>query len=111
MAKITWLGDEDPSVQSVKMFGKTFVKGEPVTVGEKDRGFDKLKANPMFSFDGKGEVVEAKEPDAPDVEAGTELAALKAELRGLGQEVKGNPSVETLRKRLAEVTAKVDQEA
>lgn len=111
MAKITWLGDEDPSVQSVKLFGKTFVKGEPVSVSEKDRGFDKLKANPMFSFDGKGEVVQAIEPEAPDPEAGTELAAIKAELRDHGQDVRGNISLETARKRLAEVTAKEDKEA
>lgn len=111
MATLTWLGDEDPSKQSVTVFGKTFVKGEAVTMSEKDEGFAKLKANPMFAFNGKGDVVEAVEPEVPDVEAGTELAALKKELRDRGQEVKGNPSVETLRTRLAGLAAKDDKEA
>lgn len=101
MAKFTWLGDEDPSKQSVNMFGVTFVKGESTDFPDKREGLEKLKGNPMFSTDSKAETVEAKEPEAPDVEAGTEKAALKDELRRMGVTVQGNPSLETLRDKLA----------
>jgi len=103
---VTFLGDADPNVQSVSMYGRTYVKGESVSLSEDDPGFDKIVNNPSFSTEKNAEPVASEEPEAPDVEAGTELAALKQELRDRGQDVKGNPSVETLRKRLADAVAK-----
>lgn len=103
MAKFTWLGDEDPSVQSVTVFGVTFVKGEAATVPASKKGaIEKLKANPMFSTEAHPEVVESDEPEATDPEAGTEKAALKAELAERGVVIRGNPSEDTLRNRLAD---------
>lgn len=106
--EITWLGDEDPSVQQISQYGYTFVKGVPTNVPDKDPSMEKFKGNAFFHVKGddKGapEPVESKEPEAPDAEAGTEIGALKAELRRLGHPPKGNPGVETLRKQLAEHT-------
>lgn len=99
MAQVTWLGDADPEKQAIRMYGHEFVKGEPVTVtGE---ALKQLEGNPMFSTAEDAEPVESDEPEAPDPEAGTEKAALKAELRSRGIEVKGNPSLDTLRSKLA----------
>lgn len=106
MAKLTWLGDSDPAAQLITMHGIRFIKGEPVNVSDKD-AFDALKDNPTFSSEGNAEPAEADEP-VNDPEAGTEKAALKTELRKLGEDVKGNPSVETLRGRLAALAAKAD---
>ncbi len=107
MPKVTWLGDEDPSAQVIHQYGHTFVKGEPTNVDAKDAHLEKFKAmEGVFAVDTKADPVEAKEPEVPDVEAGTEKAALKAELRALGEEVKGNPNEDTLRARLAALHAK-----
>jgi hypothetical protein len=107
MARFTWLGDEDPSVQTVTVFGHTFVKGEPATVPEKDKAVVvKLKANPMFSTEANPEVVDSDEPEPADPEAGTEKAALKAKLAEYGVRVQGNPSEDTLRNKLAEAVGK-----
>lgn len=107
MAKFTWLGDEDPSVQSVTVFGVTFVKGEAVSVpGTKKGAIEKLKANPMFSTEAHPDVVDSDEPEAADPEAGTEKAYLKAELAERGVVMRGNPSEDTLRNKLAETVAK-----
>lgn len=107
MASVVWLGDEDPSVQTITEHGVTFVKGEAVTVSDKHAALDKFKGNPMFQVGaGKPEVVESDEPEAPDPEAGTEKAALKEELRERGVSIQGNPSVETLRGKLAEAVKK-----
>jgi hypothetical protein len=107
MAKITWIGDSDPNAQSISQFGYHFVKGEPVDVRDK-KVAGKLATNPLFSTD-KVEAAEADEPDAADLaaraEEGTEKAALKAQLRELGVAVQGNPSVDTLRSKLAEKLA------
>lgn len=109
MAEVTWLGDADPSVQQIEQFGHSFVKGVPTTVPDKDPFMRKLKAMNVFHVKGddKGspEPVPSDEPEAPDPEAGTEIGALKAQLRELGHPPKGNPGVETLRKQLAEHTA------
>ena len=109
MAAVTWLGDEDPSAQRIEQFGHTFVKGVPTDVPDKDPNMRKLKAMSVFHVKGddKGaaEPVDSEEPEPADPEAGTEIGALKAQLRALGHPPKGNPSVETLRKQLAEHTA------
>lgn len=105
----TWLGDEDPHRQLITEGGVRFIKGEPVNVPE-DVKFNgvpwasKIKRNPMFSIEKNTDLIESVEAEQPE-ETGTELAALKTELRSRGQEVKGNPSVETLRGRLAKLTA------
>lgn len=105
MSKLTWIGDSDPDAQMVLIEGVTFVKGEATEV--KDKGlFDALKGNPMFSDDAKAEPVEADQPDADALaaraEEGTEKARLKALLRDKGVSVQGNPSIETLRGKVAE---------
>ena len=101
MAKVTWLGDEDPSAQVVEMFGHTFVKGQSVDVDEKDESFRKFKGNPAFSTEGKAAPIESAEPEPVDTEAGTERAALRAELARRGITMKGNPSEDTMRAKLA----------
>lgn len=107
MAEVTWLGDEDPSVVSIEQFGHTFVKGVPTNVPDKHSQMDRFKGNAFFHVkgadEGKPAPVESKEPAPADAEAGTEVGALKAKLRELGHPPKGNPSVETLRKQLADL--------
>lgn len=107
MGKLTWIGDSDPEAQMVLVEGHTFVKGQPVEVKDKEL-FDALKGNPMFSAEAKADPAEADEPneDAQNARAeeGTEKGALKAQLKALGVSVQGNPSVETLRAKLADAT-------
>lgn len=110
MAKITWLGDEDPSVQEITQYGHTFVKGVATEVPDKHPQMAKFKGSALFSDDAKADVVESEEPTPPDAEAGTEKAALKDALRNRGITVQGNPSEETLRKKLAEAVAKEGEE-
>lgn len=102
----TWLGDEDPQSQLVRMGDLVFVKGQKVSVPAKHEYADMIRDNPTFSTEGKAEVVEAKEPSddelAARAEEGTSKAALKAELRSLGINVQGNPSEDTLRAKLAD---------
>ena len=102
---VTWLGDEDPREQLITEAGIRFIKGEPVKVPV-DHEFGgilwarKFRNNGMFAVDEKAGVIESEEDDQPE-ETGTEKAALKAELKALGEDVRGNPRVETLRDRLA----------
>lgn len=103
----TWLGDEDAQRQSINMFGLTFVKGEAVKVPGDFPQAAKIRNNPMFSVEKDAEIIESEEPEPPDIEAGTELAAAKEEARGLGLEVKGNPKVETVRAQIAAHHAKL----
>ena len=105
-----WLGDSDPQAQIITMNGMTFIKGQPVKVEENDAAYDQIVGNPTFSVDSsKPQVTPAAEPtedeQAEAAERGTEKAALKAELARLGYQAKGNPSEDTLRAKLAELTA------
>ena len=107
--KATWLGDEDPQAQMIHIGDLRFIKGEAVDVPSDHEHAEMLKTNPMFATGAdKAEVVEADEPTDEEMAAradeGTERGALKAQLRALGHDVKGNPSVETLRNRLVEAT-------
>jgi len=107
--KATWLGDEDPQAQLVRMGDLAFVKGQSVSVPKDHPMADAIRHNPTFAVDAaKADVVDAKEPDEDErnarSEEGTEKAALKADLRNLGIVVQGNPSVDTLRARLADAT-------
>lgn len=108
MPAVVWLGDDDPSANSVTVGGRTFVKGVSVTVPKEELG--KLEGNPTFSTDAKADPVEADEPSkeelAEQAEQGTVKAALKAQLRALNVNVQGNPSEDTLRKRLADELSK-----
>ncbi len=103
MAKVTWLGDSDPSANSVTVGGRTFVKGVAVDVPAKELG--KVEKNPTFSTEADATPVAAHEPDENTREAlaeqGTVRAALREQLRALGVTMTGNPSEDTLRKRLA----------
>lgn len=113
--KVTWLGDEDPYRQMITEGGVKFVKGEVVSVPTdvEFNGFkwaDNFRNNPMFAVDEKADVVESREEEQPE-EKGTEKAALKAELRDTyGINMQGNPSLDTLRNKLADAVAK-DQAA
>lgn len=109
MGKLTWMGDEDPSRQSVEMFGLHFVKGEAVDVPKDHPKLKVLENNPAFSADAKAEVVESIEPEPVDPEAGTELAAAKHEAQGLGIKLQGNPALATVRSKIAEHHAKADK--
>lgn len=107
--KAMWLGDEDPASQMVRMGDLVFVKGQPVTVPKGHQFYDAIHDNPTFAVDDtKADTVEVDEPSADEqrerAEEGTEKAALKEQLRGLGVSVQGNPSVETLRAKLFEAT-------
>lgn len=102
MPKVTWLGDSDPSAVLIEQFGYTFIKGHAVDVPAKDeRGLAKLKDNPLFSTDSKAEPVKADDAPIPE-ETGTERAALRDQLRARGVTMQGNPSIDTMRSKLAE---------
>lgn len=104
--KATWLGDEDPQSQIVQFGDLVFIKGQSVNVPDKHGYADLIRGNPAFSTEGKAEPVEVAEPSEDEqrakAEEGTEKAALKDQLRNYGVSVQGNPSVETLRAKLAE---------
>lgn len=109
---VTWLGDADPNQQLIHEGGVRFIKGEAtkVPVDVEFNGIpwaNNFRGNPMFAVDEKADVVDSDEAEQPE-EAGTERAAVRAELKALGVEVRGNPSIETLRDRLAAETAKSD---
>lgn len=105
MAKVTWLGDEDPSVQMIQQNGFTFVKDVPTDVPAKDKSLDMFNGNAFFSVDEKADAVPAVEPDPVDPEQGTEIAALKAELDAKGVVYRANASLDSLRKLLADSVA------
>lgn len=99
--QVTWLGDADPSQQVITEGGIRFVKGEaakvPLDVMFNGRSWArKFQGNPMFSVE-----IDATE-DGDDAD---EKAALKAQLRDAGEAVQGNPSLETLRTRVAALPA------
>ena len=107
--KATWLGDGDPQSQIIFMGDLRFVKGDAVSVPADHEFAERIASNPMFAVDGdKREPTEVSEPDADELaeraEAGTEKGALKAQLRARGIETRGNPSVETLRQKLADAS-------
>lgn len=107
--KAMWLGDTDPNAQIITIGDLRFIKGEATDVPTDHEYAETLRANPLFAVDdAKAEATEADEPDAEDLaaraEEGTERGALKDQLRALGHDVRGNPSVETLRARLVEAT-------
>ena len=104
---VTWLGDEDPGVQSIRQYGISFVKGEAVKVDKDNPNLGKFLNNPSFSTDKGAEPVESKEPAKPDVEAGTEKEAVKRELDDLGVKYDGRSNLDTLRAVLAKEKAKV----
>lgn len=111
MTKLTWLGDSDPDAQTITIGGVTFLKGEATDVKDKELA-EKLSKNPLFSTDAKAEPVEAAEPSEEELEQkaeqGTVKAALKRDLAEYGVTLKGNPSEETLRTKLAEAVAKAN---
>lgn len=108
---LTWLGDGDPEAQAITQNGMMFIKGEKVAVKDKDV-FERLSRNPMFSAEADAKAAPADEPTEDEqlarAEAGTERGALKAQLKGMGVSVPGNPSVDTLRAKLAEAHAKAN---
>lgn len=64
MADVTWLGDEDPGVQSIEQYGHTFVKGVPTSVPDKDPKMAKFKDSALFEVAGES-APEPKTPKAP----------------------------------------------
>jgi hypothetical protein len=99
MPKVTWLGDEDPHLQSISEGGVTFVKGEPVTVNAKHmfggvNWFDKFNDNPMFAVDNEDAEVVGQQED--------ERAFLKGELDRRGISYAKNATIETLRKKFTD---------
>lgn len=97
---VTWLGDEDPSVQVIEQYGHTFVKGEPTKVDAKDEALKKLEGNRFFSTK-KADPVKSAEPEPVDPDKGTEIEAVRKELDALGIEYDGRNGLETLRGKLA----------
>jgi len=106
--KATWLGDTDPGAQIIYMGDLRFIKGEPTTVPANHEFAEMIKGNPTFSTEGKAEAVRAVEPSEDEqtsaAEQGTVKGNLKAQLKLRGVEMRGNPSEETLRAKLAEAT-------
>ena len=101
---VMWLGDEDPNAQLIRMGDLRFLKGE-VTKVPADHGYmEMIKDNPTFSIDdSKAEPAVAIERQN-DPDEGTEKGAIKDQLRVMGISVQGNPSLETLRAKLADAT-------
>jgi len=106
---VTWLGDEDPSVQVITHKGHSFVKGEAVTVEADERDAASYEANPMFAV-GKEKVdpVPSQEPEPANPEAGTEIDTVRKELDALGVKYDGRSGIDTLRGRLAAEKAKAN---
>jgi hypothetical protein len=101
---VMWLGDEDPNAQLIRMGDLRFIKGEVTKVPEDHGYMEMISENPMFAVnDSKAEPAAADEP-VIDPDEGTEKGAIKQELRLLGISVQGNPSLDTLRNRLADAT-------
>lgn len=103
---VTWLGDEDPSVQSISQYGHSFVKGEAVSIDAADPGADKFRDNPMFSSEKDAKPVASTEPEPKDPEEGTEIDSVRKELDSLGVKYDGRSGLDTLRARLAAEKAK-----
>lgn len=106
MPKVTWLGDADPLAQVIEQYGHTFVKGEPVEVGDKDPHLAKFRyMGAVFSVGGKVEPIESKEPAPVDTDTGTEIAAVRAALDAKGIKYDGRSGLDTLRAKLAAAEA------
>lgn len=104
--KATWLGDEDPFRQLIEFGGLRFVKGEAADVPADHPMAAKIMGNPRFSSEKNAEVIAAVEPERPDPEEGTEIAAAKKQAADLGIKLQGNPSLDTVRARIAEHLAR-----
>lgn len=103
---VTWLGDEDPSVQAISQYGHSFVKGEAVSIDAADPHASKFRDNPMFSTEKDAKPVESTEPEPIDPDKGTEIEAVRKELDRLGVKYDGRSGIDTLRARLADEKAK-----
>ncbi len=103
---VTWLGDDDPSVQAIEQYGHSFVKGEAVSIDAADPATAKLRANPMFSTEKDAKAVGSSEPDPVDPDKGTEIEAVRKELDMMGVKYDGRSGLETLRSKLAAEKAK-----
>ncbi len=106
--QVTWLGDEDPSIQVIEQYGHRFVKGEPMTF---DGDTSKLENNPFFSVGKKGEPIESEAPPAVDPEEGTEVAAIKRQLDARSVPYRSNATLDALRGSLAKAEADAAKEA
>jgi hypothetical protein len=49
MAKVTWVGDADESVEAINQFGYSFTKGKPTTIDAKHKA--KFEGNPFFKIE------------------------------------------------------------
>lgn len=96
-ATVTWLGDEDPNAQIIHMGDLRFIRGEAVKVDAEHGYMQMIRGNPLFAVDEKAEVTEIDDEEA-------EKTALKEQLATVGVTMRGNPSVDTLRSKLAEAT-------
>ena len=103
---VTWLGDDDPSQQIIEQYGYTFIKGEPTEVDEFDAKLAKFRSSTAFSTEKGAKPVESEEPEKPDPDAGTEIAAVRAELDALHVKYDGRSGLDNLRAKLAAEKAK-----
>jgi hypothetical protein len=103
---VMWLGDEDPSQQVIEQYGHIFVKGEPTEVDENDPRLGKFRSSVMFAIGKDAKPVESEHPEPVDPDAGSEIAAVRAELDGLHVKYDGRSGLDTLRARLAAEKAK-----
>ena len=96
MTDFVWLGDADPSIDSITMYGHVFVKGKPTSVPDTDPFHDKLKGATNAFAAGKGKADIVQEDDSQEV------ADLKAELDLRNVKYRANASADSLFKLLAQ---------
>jgi hypothetical protein len=99
MTKVTWIGDEDPSVQQITHGGYSFVKGVPSDIDGEGEAF---ADNAFFVVGKDAEPIESKQPLPVDDDDGTEIGVVKAMLKAKGVAFGPNSKLETLRAKLAE---------
>ncbi len=97
-----YIGADGDDNQLVHMADTMFVKGQWKSVDSEHPQFAKLANNPTFEVKGGDQRPEVEGDDVAEIEAA------KVALRDRGETVRGNPNLETLRKRLADVTKDED---
>lgn len=96
--QVRYIGADGDDNQLVHMADTMFVKGQWTGVDADNPQFRKIENNPTFEVKG------GEDRDEPEVDDVAELEATKAALRARGEAVRGNPSLATLRAKLADLT-------
>jgi hypothetical protein len=94
MTDFTWLGDAQPDLDSITMYGHVFVKGKPTSVPDTDPFHGKLAGATNAFSAGKAKAELVDEDDTQEV------ADLKAELDVRNVKYRANASADSLYKLL-----------